>query len=107
MGRLGSAASSAPSAPTAPRPWRPFAPTAAASSSPGHAAWRPRVREETQPRREALASVTTPPGWVYTDPDWYARERELVFFTRWAAVAREEQVAEPGSLHLVDLAGES
>ena len=65
------------------------------------------MREETRPRSEALASATTPPGWVYTDADWYARERELVFFARWACVAREEQVAEPGSVHLVDLAGES
>ena len=54
------------------------------------------MREETRPRREALASATTPPGWVYTDADWYARERELVFFARWACVAREEQVGRAG-----------
>ena len=50
---------------------------------------------------------TTLPARYYTDESHFRREREAFFGRMWVAVAREEDVREPGQYVAVEVAGES
>ncbi|THD37994.1 MAG: aromatic ring-hydroxylating dioxygenase subunit alpha [Sphingomonas sp.] len=47
------------------------------------------------------------PGWLYTDPEYYAVEMERVIRPSWQIVCHESQVAQPGDFHTIDYLGES
>ncbi len=47
-----------------------------------------------------------PSSW-YRDPDIYRIEKERIFCREWIAVAREEEVPEPGDHRVLDVLGES
>ncbi|MFN4259169.1 MAG: aromatic ring-hydroxylating oxygenase subunit alpha [Gemmataceae bacterium] len=53
-----------------------------------------------------LARASTIPSSWYTDAEWYELERRALFGNVWQAVARCEQLREPGSYLTCDLAGE-
>jgi choline monooxygenase len=53
-----------------------------------------------------LARAATPPAGWYSDPRFYALERERLFFRTWQAVGHVFQVERPGGYFTVDLAGE-
>ena len=40
----------------------------------------------------------TPPGWLYSDPDVFLRQRESVFATSWQLVADARDLEAPGSV---------
>lgn len=44
---------------------------------------------------------------LYLQADWFAKEREGIFFRDWACVGRQSDIAASGDFKLVDLAGES
>src|ERR1041385_5028576 len=46
-------------------------------------------------------------GEAYRSEEFFALERERIFFSEWTCVGREETIAEAGSYLLVDLLGES
>ena len=50
---------------------------------------------------------STLPGSAYRSEEFFAREREGIFFREWVCVGREETIADAGSYLLVDLIGES
>jgi glycine betaine catabolism A len=47
------------------------------------------------------------PASHYLSPEAFARERERVLYREWFCAGRADQVARPGSLVVVDVAGES
>lgn len=49
----------------------------------------------------------TLPGAAYSSDHVFALEQERIFHGSWFCVGREEQVSEPGSYRVVDVAGES
>ena len=55
------------------------------------------MTEAMNRRREPLARVEPglPAGW-YVDPGHYQRELEAFWYSRWIAVAREEEIPAPG-----------
>jgi Rieske 2Fe-2S family protein len=46
--------------------------------------------------RPPLDRATHVPGFVYTSPEVFAREKERMFMKDWLCVAREEEIARPG-----------
>ena len=55
-------------------------------------------------RRPLLEAETLPPA-CYTDPAFFARERERIFRAHWNLVGRADEVPEAGDYRAVDLAG--
>ncbi|MGH8224457.1 MAG: aromatic ring-hydroxylating oxygenase subunit alpha [Woeseiaceae bacterium] len=49
----------------------------------------------------------TLPRETYFDADWFARERERIFFADWTCIGREEDWPEPGAYRAISLIGES
>jgi Rieske 2Fe-2S family protein len=47
------------------------------------------------------------PASYYLSADAYQRERERVLYLEWFCAGRADQVARPGSLVVLDVAGES
>ncbi len=47
------------------------------------------------------------PGWLYTDPDYFAVETERVIRPSWQIVCHVSDVAGPGDFHTIDYLGES
>lgn len=45
-----------------------------------------------------IRRASTPPGWVYSDPAIFVRQREAVFARSWQLVADAKQLALPGSV---------
>src|SRR5258708_37483166 len=45
-----------------------------------------------------IRKASTPPGWVYTDPDVLAHFKERVFARSWQLVGDTETLAAPGSV---------
>ncbi|HEV2644544.1 MAG TPA: aromatic ring-hydroxylating dioxygenase subunit alpha [Candidatus Elarobacter sp.] len=54
----------------------------------------------------AIASASTIPARLYTDPVYLELERERVFGRTWQLVGRAEQVAQTGQFFTADIAGE-
>jgi phenylpropionate dioxygenase-like ring-hydroxylating dioxygenase large terminal subunit len=46
------------------------------------------------------------PAWIYTDPAFFARERETVFRTGWQVVCHVNDVPHPGDYQTLDFLGE-
>jgi Rieske 2Fe-2S family protein len=46
--------------------------------------------------RQPLDRAIHVPGFVYTSPEVFAREKERMFMKDWLCVAREEEIARPG-----------
>jgi choline monooxygenase len=49
-----------------------------------------------------IRRAETPPGWVYTDPEFYVRVRERVLARTWRLVGDTHEVSTPGSVKPVD-----
>lgn len=49
---------------------------------------------------------TSLPAWLYTDPGFFARERETVFRTAWQVVCHLNDVPDPGDYQTLDFLGE-
>jgi phenylpropionate dioxygenase-like ring-hydroxylating dioxygenase large terminal subunit len=47
------------------------------------------------------------PGWLYTDPEYYAREVEEIIRPSWQIVCHESDVPGPGDWRTLDYVGES
>jgi phenylpropionate dioxygenase-like ring-hydroxylating dioxygenase large terminal subunit len=47
------------------------------------------------------------PGWLYTDPEYYAVEMDRVIRPSWQIVCHVSDIAAPGDFHTIDLLGES
>ena len=47
------------------------------------------------------------PAWTYSDPEFFAVEKERVFAPSWQVVCHESDVAGPGDWHTLDYLGES
>lgn len=47
------------------------------------------------------------PAWTYSDPEFFAAERERVFAPSWQVVCHESDVAEAGDWHTLEYIGES
>lgn len=47
------------------------------------------------------------PGWLYTDPEYFAVENERVIRPSWQIVCHQSDVANPGDYHTLDYIGES
>ncbi|MGH6785196.1 MAG: aromatic ring-hydroxylating oxygenase subunit alpha [Novosphingobium sp.] len=61
----------------------------------------------------AAAGATDPdadwglPGWVYTDPEFYALEQRRILRPSWQIVCHESDVPQPGDYRSLDYLGES
>jgi len=58
-------------------------------------------------RQRTYSPETSLLGSDYADPEVYRRERRLIFQRAWAAVGRDESIADPGDYLVEDIAGES
>jgi phenylpropionate dioxygenase-like ring-hydroxylating dioxygenase large terminal subunit len=47
------------------------------------------------------------PGWVYTDPDYFAVEMDRIIRPSWQIVCHESDLAQTGAWHRIDYLGES
>ena len=47
------------------------------------------------------------PAWTYSDPEFFALERERVFASSWQVVCHESDLPNPGDWHTLDTLGES
>ena len=47
------------------------------------------------------------PGWLYTDPEYFAVECDRVIRPSWQIVCHISDIAEPGDFHTIDYLGES
>jgi len=47
------------------------------------------------------------PAWTYSDPEFFALEKERVFAASWQVVCHESDVPEPGDWHTLEYLGES
>ncbi len=47
------------------------------------------------------------PAWLYTDPEFFAVERERLFRAAWQVVCHQNDLPAPGSYHTLDYLGES
>jgi phenylpropionate dioxygenase-like ring-hydroxylating dioxygenase large terminal subunit len=47
------------------------------------------------------------PAWTYSDPEFFALEKERVFAPSWQVVCHESDIPEPGDWHTLDYIGES
>jgi phenylpropionate dioxygenase-like ring-hydroxylating dioxygenase large terminal subunit len=47
------------------------------------------------------------PAWTYRDPQFFARERALIFRQSWQLVCHQSDIPNPGDYHCLDLLGES
>lgn len=47
------------------------------------------------------------PGWLYTDPEYYAREVEEIIRPSWQIVCHESDIPNPGDWRTIDYIGES
>ena len=47
------------------------------------------------------------PGWLYTDPDYFAVETEAVIRPSWQIVCHASDIAAPGEFHTIDYLSES
>jgi carnitine monooxygenase subunit len=47
------------------------------------------------------------PAWIYRDPQFFARERELIFRQSWQLVCHQSDIPNPGDYQCLDLLGES
>jgi Rieske 2Fe-2S family protein len=47
------------------------------------------------------------PRAAYLEPDFFAREREAIFWNQWFVAGRSDALAAPGAYRVVDIAGES
>jgi len=56
--------------------------------------------------RRPVTEATTLPPHAYTSPEWYAREREVIFARHWLMAARAEEIPQPGDYLRLDMAGE-
>jgi choline monooxygenase len=61
---------------------------------------------ELPPFEPSLARASTLPAKCYTDPDFYARENDLIFARNWLPVGRREQLQRPGDYVATEAAGE-
>ena len=55
--------------------------------------------------RRRWDTAETLPGWCYTSPQFYQRERERIFFRYWNCIGHQSRVAEPGSYLAFDFMG--
>lgn len=46
-----------------------------------------------------IRSASTPPSWVYSDPEVFVAEKERVFLPSWQMVADTDRVKVPGQVH--------
>lgn len=60
-----------------------------------------------EPPLRTLRNNATLPGAAYHSDDVFRLEQERIFHGSWFCVGRDEEVAEPGSYRVVDVAGES
>ena len=67
----------------------------------------PLTPDEVAAIRAPFRKATLLPGRAYHDESIYAWETEHVFFRDWIAVARAEELPEPGSFVLRDFFGEN
>jgi choline monooxygenase len=61
---------------------------------------------ELPPFERSLSRASTLPAKCYTDPDHYARERDLIFARTWQPVGRCEQLQRSGDFVATEAAGE-
>lgn len=47
------------------------------------------------------------PGWIYTDPEFFAVELERIFRPSWQIVCHVNEIARPGEYRTIDYLGES
>jgi choline monooxygenase len=55
--------------------------------------------------RRSWDVAETLPGWCYTSPRFYQRERERIFFRYWNCVGHQSRVPQPGSYLAFDFMG--
>ena len=53
-----------------------------------------------------IATASTIPSRLYTDPVYLELEQERIFARTWQVAARTEQLAEKGQYVVVDVAGD-
>lgn len=47
------------------------------------------------------------PAWIYSDPDFFEREKRTIFRTSWQLVCHGSDMPNPGDYHCFDMLGES
>ena len=54
-----------------------------------------------------FASAMTPPGWIYWDPELYARDVAEIFGHMWLCVGHQSRIRDPGEFFVFDVGWES
>jgi phenylpropionate dioxygenase-like ring-hydroxylating dioxygenase large terminal subunit len=47
------------------------------------------------------------PAWIYSDPEFFEREKQLVFRPSWQLVCHLSDIPRPGDFHTFEFLGES
>lgn len=63
------------------------------------------VRAALPDLERPVAQARGLPAFVYSDPQWFAAEREAIFGKGWMAIAFMSDVPEPGSIAPIEIAG--
>ena len=66
----------------------------------------PAVGEGLEGFRKPIDQAWHAPGYVYSSPEIYAREKEHMFMQDWLMMAREEELANPGDFMTFRVLGE-
>ena len=66
----------------------------------------PSVGEGLEGFRKPIDQARHAPGYVYSSPEIYAREKEHMFMQDWLMMAREEELANPGDFMTFRMLGE-
>lgn len=47
------------------------------------------------------------PAWIYSDPDFFEREKQAIFRTSWQVLCHTSDIPRPGDFHTLEFLGES
>jgi phenylpropionate dioxygenase-like ring-hydroxylating dioxygenase large terminal subunit len=65
--------------------------------------------------RKALSSIAAAraeddavslPGWIYSDPDFFEREQQVIFRASWQVICHQSDIPNPGDYHSLDFLGQ-
>jgi carnitine monooxygenase subunit len=63
--------------------------------------------QRIEPSAPAELDGLSLPGWIYRDPEFFAREQEVIFRNSWQVVCHLSDIPQPGDFHTFEFLNES